>query len=167
MAEKKLPQWLQGCSICNVGLCARVDEIIAEGKTFRAATRILEAEAFEANGHVLALSREAIRQRYRDTKGLNVRWDRAGVGKPPIEDSLRRALGYINSAKNKLIVLNGLCKKEGVEQIDGVEAILAKVDLAKFIEQFVTFIQYFQGKGLLNESEANSIRKIESGKSSK
>lgn len=63
-----MTEWLQGCEICNGGLCARMDELRAQGRTTREAAKICETEAAECIGYPLWTAAQ-IRRRYQNHKG--------------------------------------------------------------------------------------------------
>jgi len=162
--NKKIPKWLQGCSVCNVGLCSRMDELIAEGKTETSAARILEGEAFEANGGVLSISRNAIRNRYAKYKKGRTHWEERGSD-ASIEKQLIQTLKYLRTAKNKLQVLNLQLQQEDITQIDGIEALLTRVDLTEFAGEFLSFIDHLKTEGLYVSHHKNTpLREIASGK---
>ena len=146
--KKKDPNWLTGCAVCNVGLVSRMDEIINSGQaqSIASAARILEAEAFDTNGGVLAISRNAIESRYRTLKGLASCWDQKKANSC-IENQLRRALSHLRTAANKLEILNTAFQQQDIHSIDGIEILLGKVDLVRFAKEFVQFTQYLSKEG--------------------
>lgn len=58
-----MSEWLKGCEICNAGLCARFDDLIAGGMSQRQAARELEREQVREFGAVVYPS-DALRMRY-------------------------------------------------------------------------------------------------------
>ena len=64
-AKAPAPAWLKDCEICNVGLCKRMDELIADGKGLsqREAAKELEGEAQRTIGEKVWTA-EVIRHRY-------------------------------------------------------------------------------------------------------
>jgi len=162
--KKKTPQWLQGCSVCNVGLCSRMDELIEEGKTEYSAARILEAEAFEANGGVLSISKKAIQRRYEKYKKGKGSWEDISPN-GGMENQLKQTLKYLRTAKNKLQALNLQLQQEDITQIDGIEALLARVDLAEFAGEFISFINYLKTEDLyVSQHKDTTLRQIASSK---
>lgn len=60
-------EWVENCEICNTGLCSRMDQLIAEGKSEREAARVMEEEArakAKQQGLDDLISANAIRKRY-------------------------------------------------------------------------------------------------------
>ena len=168
--KKKNPNWLNGCSVCNVGIASRIDELINSGQaqTVRSAARILEAEAFDINGGVLAISRNAIEKRYKSLKGKSEDWSKKKSNRL-IENQLRHTLSHIRTASNKLATLNLQLQDEEITSIDGIEILLGKVDLIQFVKNFLAFTNYLSKEGLLNvpQGEGSALRQIEGGKGSK
>jgi N6-adenosine-specific RNA methylase IME4 len=60
-------EWLQGCEVCNAGLCVRFDELMSEGKSQRSAAKILENEQKRTLGEVIYPA-SALRNRYANNK---------------------------------------------------------------------------------------------------
>ena len=62
-----MTKWLNGCEICNTGLCSRFNELIQSGKSQRSASHILEREQLKSLDAVI-YSAGALRKRYADNK---------------------------------------------------------------------------------------------------
>ena len=62
-----MAQWLHGCEICNAGLCAEMDALLASGLSQRQAAKSLEAIQQRRLGEVV-YSSEALRRRYNHNK---------------------------------------------------------------------------------------------------
>ena len=148
MKSAKL-KWVQGCAVCNAGIVSRVDELKSKGNSLVEACKIMEAEAFEVDG-VLSISANAIRARYSTTKGTKRDWEDPEQGEPLLISNIKALLAIFRTATNKLVIINNDLNNKHITKLDGIEGLLARVDLSQFAKEFTTFIQYFKERRLIS-----------------
>ena len=153
-------QWISNCGVCNVGLVNAVGEKLANADiSIAAAAKQVYAEILQELGEEV-LTPLAIEKRYRHIKGLRKDWETMAFSGSEIKAEFAKTLKYLRTATNKLCLINPQLAKMNATEISGLEGLLAKIDIALFVEQFSVFSKYFKIQERVADEKGKQRNKI-------